>query len=273
MRKIENVRRLLLEYLACAIAALLAEETLIAAYHTYHYQPEWNVFAVHVPFVVALIWPVVIFSAQDIARAFLAPNRKYIPHFTGAIVFFDAALIEPIAVYAGLWSWNDPGLFGVPLIGLCGWAFFAAIVSACRDRIWQLILLPPLAIHALLIVIWWSAIRWITVPIAGEVALAAAFIVAVLASLFIYRRRSSLATRHASLRRAILTRAPSAAFFFALHFMVSGTRGPSLLLWAYSVCFTLPYLTALFVLHRVQNRKEEHPGKKNLCPHLIDSTS
>jgi hypothetical protein len=85
-------------------------------------------------------------------------------------------MVEVLAVRAGLWSWAEPGHLGVPLIGILGWAFFAASADAIlatgrRLRHVALIALAPLATHALLVAAWWGALRWVLRGALGDASL------------------------------------------------------------------------------------------------------
>ena len=74
--------------------------------------------------------PVVILSALELAES-LTKTRTTL--LCAAIALADAALIEPVAVRAGLWRWHEPGLFGVPPIGILGWAFFTFVAGRMRS--------------------------------------------------------------------------------------------------------------------------------------------
>src|SRR5262249_12701740 len=144
----------------------------IRSYGFYQYSTlAWSMFVDRVPLLVALIWPVVIDSAHQ-----LAGGRA---RFTFVIVLADAALIEPIAARAGLWAWNEPGLFGVPFIGMLGWGLFAAAASTLLRRGRVALLFAPLVTHILLLASWWGALRWV----AGEIPEAPALVGLVAAAL------------------------------------------------------------------------------------------
>lgn len=173
---------LLADYLSLAVAGFLGEETCILFYRYYTYADSWHLRVHHVPLLVPLIWPLVILSARDTATAVLplASSGREGPHgatsptrqsairiglLTGAVVIFDAALIEVLSVRAGYWWWAEPGHLGVPIIGILGWGFFAApamIVLSTRHRLRHLAMLvvAPLATHALLLATWWGFFRW-----------------------------------------------------------------------------------------------------------------
>ena len=83
---------------AVAAGAWIGEELCIRLYGAYQDVPGWTVFVDRVPLAIVLIWPAVV-----------------------------------IATHAGLWSWNLPGAFGVPLIGPVGWACYAAAACGLLD--------------------------------------------------------------------------------------------------------------------------------------------
>ncbi len=84
------------------------------------------------------------------------------PLIVGAVVAFDASLVEVVAVRAGLWSWAEPGHLGVPLIGMLGWGYFAIGADAAlgRGRRLAAVVAAPAAAHALIQLTWWGAFRW-----------------------------------------------------------------------------------------------------------------
>jgi hypothetical protein len=125
----------LVRLMALACAAWVGEDSVIRVYGFYSYSPTWSAFLDRVPLLIVLIWPVVIDSAHLLARC-LATGTARIAAASGLIVLADASLIEPIAVHARLWAWspdNPRALFDVPLIGVLGWALFAAAAVAVRE--------------------------------------------------------------------------------------------------------------------------------------------
>ncbi|GEM_PF-250788 len=260
-----------LRFLALAIAAAIGEDTMIRAHGAYSYSPEWTVFVGRVPLVVVLVWPVVIDSAASVARHALAhdalegartsPDARVrwglvhgrarwsstlaVASLTGLVVFADASLIEPIAVRAGLWAWTDPGVFDVPLVGIAGWAFFAAIATAVlgdgRAFARALLVIPiaPLVTHGLVLASWWTLFRWVQGPIAPSWAVTSAWGLLLLATLLASRagRRIPIAE--------ILLRAPGAAFFFVLLALGDVTSATGRMLVFYALAFAPPYLVAM----------------------------
>ncbi|MFO0551079.1 MAG: hypothetical protein U0271_22000 [Polyangiaceae bacterium] len=181
-------RVLLAEYASLAIAGFLGEETCIAGYAYYAYAPGWAARLHHVPLLVPMIWPLVILSARDVVRA-LYPGLDGVRRAAAiaVAVTFDAVLIEVLSVRAGLWSWAEPGLLGVPGAGLLGWGFFTLGAAWALDhfkgplaRLVAVVAVAPLVTHALILASWWGALRWWprvdwgTAGLLAEVAFAAA---------------------------------------------------------------------------------------------------
>ncbi|MFO0607942.1 MAG: carotenoid biosynthesis protein [Polyangiales bacterium] len=147
-------------------ASLVGEDSVIRAYGFYAYESGWHLRVDHVPLLVPTIWAPVVLSARAVAGA-IAPGASPAREaaLVGALVTFDAFLIEPIAVRAGLWAWSEPGVFTVPVIGIVGWGLFAAAVTWLMQRWdgprrWLAVPLSVLATHAMLLALWWGALRW-----------------------------------------------------------------------------------------------------------------
>lgn len=214
------------ELLSLTVASILAEDTVIRAYGFYEYSPSWTVFIDKVPLMIGVIWPVVIFSAYDLAKHVRGPR----PLITAAIVLFDASLIEPISVRAGLWWWNAPGLFGVPPIGVMGWAVFAFL--AVQKPRWAP-LYAPLGSHLILVALWWMFFRWVNVELPVWPCVLALWALSVV-----------LATRGrlGIPRVELYLRVPAALFFFVLLAIHARTDG-ALIAWA--IAFAPPYLAQI----------------------------
>jgi len=227
-------------------ASWMAENSVIHAYHFYQYSPRWSIFIDHVPLMIIIIWPVVITSAWDLMNGLAGrTGGARVLLAAGAMVFIDAYVMEPIAVQSGLWSWNEPGLFAVPPIGVLGWSYFAVACLAIFDHVdrhrrspWLelLVLVIPIAFsHAALIVTWWGVLRWINHPINPWIAVAVAWTV--------HTSLSLVATRHPAARRPfrrdLLVRVPAAAFFFVLLGLDARNNLP---LIVYALALAPPYL-------------------------------
>lgn len=222
-----------------AVAALVGEDSCIRLYGFYQYAPGWHLRVDHVPVLIAVIWPAVVLSARTIARVLLAGRGgpAALALLTGALVVFDASLIEPIAVAAGLWSWNEPGVFGVPVVGILGWGFFAAAATWLLERLpvraqGAVALIAPLATHAMLLVAWWGLFRWtLRTPVAPAIAVGAVAAASLAYSVAVRLRRAGQP------RYETLSRVAATAFFAALlarHFEAG--------LLAYAAAFVPPHL-------------------------------
>jgi hypothetical protein len=228
------VRRLL----ALGIAVWLGAHTMIRAWGYYRYGDGWSVFVGHVPLAVVLMWAVAIDSAHLLARRLVATPRACVV-LTGVVVGLDAALVEPLAVHAGLWRWIAPGPFGVPPIGVLGWGLFAAAAAHMlledEDERPLGTLADALgsvgATHLLVVVAWHAGLHhaervWPVGP-----TLAVAWIVAAVLAVLAWRRRGRIDLR------LLVVRGPAAVLLFGL--LLATAAGPAL--WAWAAAFALPY--------------------------------
>ncbi|MFH1532598.1 MAG: hypothetical protein ABIK09_17880 [Pseudomonadota bacterium] len=244
-RGAEPPRALLGRLAVVAAAAWITEETCIRLYGFYGYGSGWSVFVGSVPLLVVLIWPVVIDSARDLASRLTGPGPLRLAGITAALVLADAALIEPVSVHAGLWSWTAPGLFGVPPVGVLGWSFFTlacvGILQVVEGRRWGLrgaLLAIPGALaltHILLLAAWWGALRWVSVEVAPWPAVAGAGLLSLALTLVALRAPGCRVPP----KSVLLQRVPAAAFFFVL--LVIHREGAGALV-AWTLCFAPPYL-------------------------------
>lgn len=170
MSRARPAREVARELAALAVAGFLGEETCIALYGFYAYAPGWHLRIHHVPLLVPLIWPLVILSARDVVGALL-PRLGAVPRAAAVAcgVAIDAALIEVLSVRAGFWSWAEPGLSGVPIIGILGWSYFAfgatlaleLPAASARTRAIAVVLVGPAVAHLMILASWWGCFRWI----------------------------------------------------------------------------------------------------------------
>ncbi|MFO0727440.1 MAG: hypothetical protein U1E65_26925 [Myxococcota bacterium] len=230
-------QKTLLDIAAIALFSWVAEVLNIHLFGFYQYDAPWLLFADVMPVLVALIWPFVILSARELAwHLELRGPRGPSAWAVFAIVTYDAALVEPIAVKAGLWSWNEPGIFGVPPIGILGWGLYALSISWIYDRAPRAMAAAPILVQGMLVLAWWGLFRWTLrapVPPAILPALAALVGIALAIALIRARRRAPLSVMAPRMAAALL--------FFALLFL----RGNDLIwLVLYGVSFALPYLAA-----------------------------
>jgi len=247
------LRRLLL----LAVAAWIAEDSCIHAYGFYFYADGWSLWLDRVPLLVALIWPVVIHSAWDLARLLVGSGGVIAPLVGAGIVIADASLIEPVAVRAGLWRWTEPGLFDVPPIGVAGWAFFAcaamAHLESCDRRRTGfggdalLLAIAPALTHLMLLGAWWGLLRWVSGTVPPQVAIGVVWLGAVALGGWAL----SNGARRRVPRWQMLVRIPAAGFFFAL--LARHGREDALLV-AWVCAFALPYLA-------LTNWRGDAPGR------------
>lgn len=247
----KNAASFLIKFTAIAAASWLAEETAIRAYRFYQYAPGWRFFIGHVPIPIILVWPVVIHSGWELASRIANRNRRYTHLVAALIIWIDASLIETIAVRSGLWSWNAPGLMGVPLIGIFGWTYFCLlsipVLTSTAKRKTDVAKLALLALgiacgtHALLVATWRLVFRWITVPIDTAFVTAAAWVASALLMGVIHRKKLGMRVDG----KTMLLRTPPAVFLFIIYLKGTPTAWHS----AYILAFSLPYL---FLWHRIR---------------------
>ena len=120
-------KAILLPYVSLAVAGWIGEETCIRFYDFYHYADDWWLALDRVPLLITLIWPLVILSARDVARALGAASPAGMAVAVFAIVSVDASMVEIIAVARGMWRWAEPGYLHVPILGILGWAFLRPV--------------------------------------------------------------------------------------------------------------------------------------------------
>ena len=239
-------RRYLLRMALLSAAAFVAEDSCIRMYGFYAYSHDaWSVFLDRMPVLVMLIWPGVILSSWELAQL-LAGGRRLgrVALVGGLLVLADASFIEAIAVQAKLWRWFEPGFFGVPPIGVLGWAYFSAVAMLIMSRNdllrrpasadLALLVVPPVVTHLLLVVTWWGAARWLSVAIPAGLMIALVWLLAL--PLTAWGVRSGVHRRIPV--GAYLTRLPAALFFFVLLFLYGD--------WAltlYALAFVPPYVS------------------------------
>lgn len=242
MARRRAVGALLVEYLALAVAGWIGEETCIAAYRFYGYAGAWHAHLADVPLAIPLIWPLVILSAMAVVRGVWPAAGRARPWLVGAVVVFDASLVEVIAVRAGLWSWAEAGHFGVPLPGILGWGWFATAAAWALERrrdVWgrlAVIVVGPLFAHAAILATWWGCFRWVlrgdfgvVRAVVGVASVGAAALVAGVMA----RRAGGGLYMDVALPRMV-----AASLFFAVLVAVAPRAWP---LWAHVAAVALPY--------------------------------
>lgn len=231
----------LLLVLACAAA--WGEASCIRLYGFYQYHPDWHLKVDDVmPLMVATIWPFVILSDARVVAEVIPEADPRHPFLTGLVVTWNAALMETVAVQAGLWSWNEPGVFQVPLIGILGWGFFAGSSLWLYRRLpqkWTLwtVLLAPLLTHLLLLVTWWGGLRWVLRgPLDPWLCVGGAWGLSALVGISVWKSGLRLS------RAVLLPRIPAALVFLGL---LGACGRDNLPLLAFAASFVPPYLLAL----------------------------
>jgi hypothetical protein len=238
-------KRVIIRCVLIAAAGWTTEETCILAYKFYQYSSSWYLTIGHVPVLIAVVWPVVIQSAWDFALQLTSPGVKVQLYASAAIVLTDALFIEPVAVSAGLWSWNVPGIFNVPPVGILGWACFAFlcirvfyIENSNTDR-WVVWLMGAVAVvlgtHLLVVCTWWGVFRWFNAAVNPMFTAGTTWGFSLLLTWQILKRRTKLCVN----KKTLLLRLPAAVFIFSL---LTLDDGPSGYLVFYAAAFALPYL-------------------------------
>ena len=235
------------QFLFTAAAAWMAEESSIRLYSIYAYSPVWNFFIADVPLVVVVVWPALIHSAIALSSFLLTPNSRYIHLLAGGIVLTDAMLIEPISAGFNLWQWYQPGMFGVPIIGILGWAYFTFFsagffVSIDLPRGIKLkspfmLVVAVIGTHLLLLISYWVFFKWTITPINPVLSAIAVWILS--AILFFLFAFTKIGDRIAL--KPLLIRIPAAVFFYTLLF----ARKNSLPLIIYCLAFIPPYIAMM----------------------------
>ena len=229
-------------------AGWITEESCILLYQFYGYSQNWSLFLAHIPLLVIIIWPLIVHSSWVLASQILRPGHRLVPLAAAAIVLADASLIEPVAVRIGLWSWNEPGIFDVPPIGVLGWAYFAFLCILLFEegrrqngtkRFNLLILvLPVIGTHLLLLITWWGALRWVNIPVGPRLAAGSAWALSLLLVYAILRNRTGTRVE----KKTLFLRLPAALFIYTL---LALNASGSVLLVVFAVAFAPPYLTLI----------------------------
>jgi len=243
-----------------ATAGWVTEETCIRLYTFYGYSQGWRACLSHLPLLVILAWPVIIRFAGNLASQLLGSGHRLVPLVAGGIVLTDAVLIEIAAVRSGFWTWQAPGIFDVPLIGILGWAWFAFLCAFLyeegRRRNHRLsfsvliLILPPLGTHLFLLISWWGLFRWINIPIKPGTAVAAAWMVSLGLVITFLRFRSGRQVE----KKTLLLRLPAAFFFFAL--LLTKADGSVPLIF-FGAAFLPPYLALMAQQFLVRRKPQE----------------
>ena len=246
-----------------ATSAWIAEETCIRLYVFFSYSQSWHILLSHLPLMVIVVWPALIHCAWDLASQLLGYGHRFVPIAAGGIVLTDAAFIETVSVRSGLWAWQEPGIFNVPLIGILGWACFAFLCAFLYEegkrrnyRLWfsfLVLVLPAVGTHLFLLVSWWGVFRWINIPIEAELAAATAWTMSIGLVFVFLRFRAGLHVK----KKTLLLRLLAALFFFTL--LVCNADG-SVFFILFVVAFAPPYLTLMAQQYIVRHERQTARG-------------
>jgi hypothetical protein len=241
-------RQFIIGILIVCATSWITEESCILLYDFYDYSINWGLFLAHLPLLVIVIWPIIIHSAWNLASQMVRPGHRLVPLTAAVIVLTDAALLEPMGVQTGLWSWNQPGLFNVPPIGILGWAYFAflsALFFEQRKRLngmkWVNLLnliVPIIGTHMLLLITWWGVFRWVKISIDPKLAAGFAWVLSLLLVSVILKRRTGARI----MKKTLLLRLLGALCLFT---WLALNSNEWTLLIVYATAFAPPYLTLM----------------------------
>lgn len=252
-------RHFLLWIVLVATSAWITEESCIRLYVFYSYSQSWHILLSHIPLMVIVVWPVLIHCAWDLASQLLGYGHRFVPLAAGGIVLTDAAFIETVSVRSGLWTWQEPGIFNVPPIGILGWACFAFLCAFLYEegrrrnfRLWfslLVIVLPAVGTHLFLLVSWWGVFRWINIPIEAALAAATAWTMSIGLVFVFLRFRAGLHVK----QKTLLLRLLAALFFFTL--LLCNADG-SVFFILFVVAFAPPYLILMAQQYVVRHERQ-----------------
>jgi hypothetical protein len=244
MARQEPPRALLASYVSLALAGWVAEESCILLYGFYGYADVWSVKAHLVPLLVPLIWPLVILSARSFVQALWPGDRWWSHVLVGAVVAFDASLVEVVAVRAGLWWWAEPGHLDVPVIGMLGWGYFAvgASVALSLTQRWRypaVLFLGLLSTHVLILATWWGLFRWTLRGDLGSSSTVGILVIGLIAAGFILleRRRGRGMPMQVAGPRML-----AAGLFLVLLLTTAAREMPY---WWHVIALSIPYLASV----------------------------
>jgi putative membrane protein len=120
---------LLLSFLPLGVEALAVVTGIPYGRFSYGDMLGWKLVGL-VPLTVAFAYPPLLLGAVALAYRLTGPDpRKLIPAATGFLVAMDL-IIDPAAVHAGFWSWEEYGLYyGIPPINFVGWILTGAVYT------------------------------------------------------------------------------------------------------------------------------------------------
>jgi hypothetical protein len=235
-------------------ASWIVEESVIRLYGFYSYHIKWFFRLGHVPVLVVITWAILICLACETVSQVSLSNTERLPLYAALVVLTDAGFIEPIAVHAGFWSWQYPGVFGVPLIGFSGWFFFAFLslrfISKQTGRDFSVsdvfyMLFIIVGTHVLLALSWWLVFKWLCFQVNVFIVIPICWGLSLAMSYRFFRNKTGLSIRSVT----FLLRLPAAGFFWAILIFSRKVGFPLVL---YAAAFIPPYLVLLLQSYAVQ---------------------
>lgn len=169
--------RFVLRLASVAVGAWVIEDLAIGWYGLHSYDSHWTYFIGRVPLLAVVAWPFLVHSAWDVSRHLLKRERetRLVPLLGGLVVLLDVAVLVPVGTEAGLLSFSEPGLFGMPPIALLTAAMFGGACIAVweynerkQSPMWHdagMIALTVVATHVAALLAWWILLRWISVEL------------------------------------------------------------------------------------------------------------
>jgi hypothetical protein len=120
----------------------------MGVFRSHDYGRAWRFAPGGVPLAVAVVWASIILAALTLAarRGMASAPRRALA--AGLIAISLDLLMEPVAVWRGLWRWTPPGAWlGVPVGNFVGWAVIVAAWCAGVEREAAPLPLPRLAVR------------------------------------------------------------------------------------------------------------------------------
>ncbi len=90
-----------------------------------------------VPVFILVAWLNIAYLAMATTTLALGRSRIWLAFVDGAVAVAWDAMVDPLAVRAGYWTWLAPGgLYGVPLTNFLGWFLVVTLLSLAVRSVW-----------------------------------------------------------------------------------------------------------------------------------------
>ena len=90
-----------------------------------------------VPVFILVAWLNITYLAMATTTLALGRSRLWLALVDGAVAVSWDAMVDPLAVRAGYWTWFTPGgLYGVPLTNFLGWFLVVTLLSMAVRAVW-----------------------------------------------------------------------------------------------------------------------------------------